>query len=750
MGWDQEREANDERDEHLRQVEGPEGQDHAHGTMRMKKPIGFAVVAIAVAALIIYLIKHPVDIDMLRAQLSEIDDQRSARPILTALIFFVAYVAVTALSLPLAVWMTLAAGALFGFGWGLLLVSFASSIGATIAFLAARYFLRDWVQERFGSRIGSINDGIARDGGFYLFTLRLIPAVPFFAVNLLMGLTPIKAWVFYCVSQIGMLAGTAVYVNAGTQLAQLEGISGILSLPLIISFALLGVFPWIAKLGIGAIKRRRVYARWARPAKFDRNLIVIGAGAAGLVSSYIAAAVKAKVTLIETHKMGGDCLNYGCVPSKALIASAKLAQKMRHADHYGLNTATPDFSFKKIFERIHAVIAKIEPHDSVERYEGLGVEVLRGYARLVDPWTVEVTAPDGEISRLTTCAIIIATGASPFVPPLPGIEDSGYLTSDTLWDRFLALDAPPKRMVVLGGGPIGSELAQSFARLGSEVTQVEMAPRILIREDEEVSELAKTALECDGVKVLTGHKALSCGVEKGENFIEVDAGGKTSRIPFDALLVAVGRSARLTGFGLEDLGIPTNRVVETNDYLETLYPNIYAAGDVAGPFQFTHTAAHQAWFASVNALFGTVKRFKADYRVIPWATFIDPEVARVGLNEQEAREKGVAFEVTRYGIDDLDRAIADGSAHGFVKVLTPPGKDTILGVTIVGEHAGDLLAEFVLAMKHGLGLNKILGTIHTYPTLAEANKYAAGEWRRAHVNQRVLTLLERYHSWRRG
>ncbi|MGB5868595.1 MAG: FAD-dependent oxidoreductase [Albidovulum sp.] len=716
----------------------------------MKKPLLLAGIMMVILALIIWFVRHPFDLAMLRDTIGQIESYRQAHPLFVAAVFFLAYVAVTALSLPLAVWMTLAVGALFGFGWGLLIVSFAASLGATLAFLASRYFLRDWVQARLGARLQTINDGIARDGAFYLFTLRLIPAVPFFVVNLLMGLTPIRAWVFYGVSQLGMLAGTAVYVNAGTQLAQLQSVSDILSPALILSFAALGVFPWIAKFVIGAIKRRRIYATWTRPGHFDRNLIVIGGGAAGLVSAYIATAVKAKVTLIETHKMGGDCLNYGCVPSKALIKSAKLAHQIAGADHYGLTATKPQFSFRKIFERIHQAIATIEPNDSVERYEALGAEVLRGYARLVDPWTVEVTFPDGTTTRLTGRAIIIATGAAPFVPPLPGLEDVGYLTSDTLWEAFVQREEAPKRLVVLGGGPIGSELAQSFARLGSAVTQVEMAPRILMREDEEVSDLAKAALEADGVAVLTGHKALSCGISDGEKWIEVEAAGVTHKIAFDDLLVAVGRSARLKGFGLEELGIPVNRVVETNEYLETLFPNIYAAGDVAGPYQFTHTAAHQAWFASVNALFGTFKRFKADYRVIPWATFIDPEVARVGLNEQEAREKGIAVEVTRYGIEHLDRAIADGAALGFVKVLTAPGKDRILGVTIVGEHAGDLMAEFVLAMKHGLGLNKILGTIHIYPTLAEANKYAAGEWKKAHVNPRVLEFLARFHSWRRG
>lgn len=716
----------------------------------MKKPILLGLLVLLIAGLIFYIQRDPPDLNMLRDRLTHLDEWRMERPFVVAALFFAAYVTVTALSLPLAAWMTLAAGALFGFWTGLLLVSFASSIGATLAFLTARYLLRDWVHEKFGDRLKTIDDGIEQDGAFYLFTLRLIPVVPFFAVNLLMGLTPIRALTFYIVSQIGMLAGTAVFVNAGTQLAQLESVSGILSAPLILSFALLGIFPWIARSILSLIKRRKVYAKWTRPTRYDRNLIVIGAGAAGLVSAYIAAAVKAKVTLIEGHKMGGDCLNYGCVPSKALIRSAKLAHQMRHADHYGLELAKPEFSFRKIFERIHAVIADIEPHDSIERYEGLGVEVLQGHAKLIDPWTVEITDGDGKTQRLTSRAIVLATGAAPFVPPLPGLDDVAHLTSDTLWDEFVKRDAPPKRLVILGGGPIGCELAQSFARLGSDVTQIEMLPRIMIREDEEVSDLAKSALEASGVTVLIGHKALSCGVENGQKWIEVEADGQTSRISFDDLIVAVGRAARLSGFGLEELGIPTSRVIDTNDYLETLYPNIYAAGDVAGPYQFTHTAAHQAWFASVNALFGTFKRFRADYRVIPWATFTDPEVARVGLNEQEARERGIAVEVTRYGIDDLDRAIADGAAHGFVKVLTPPGKDKILGVTIVGEHAGDLLAEFVFAMKHGLGLKKILGTIHTYPTLAEANKFAAGEWAKAHVNPRTLAILEWFHAWRRG
>lgn len=716
----------------------------------LKKPALLVVAVIAIAVMLWALRGQSLDLDTLRTSLGRLHVWQQTNGLALVAIFFVAYVAVTALSLPLAVWLTLAAGALFGFWQGLLIVSFAASIGATLAFLAARYLLRDFVRARLGARMAAIDQGMARDGAFYLFTLRLIPIFPFFAVNLLMGLTAISTRAYYGASQLGMLAGTAVYVNAGTQLATLDSLSGIVSPRIIASFALLGLFPWIARMIIGYLNRRRAYRGFARPKSFDRNLIVIGGGAAGLVSSYIAAATRAKVTLVEAHKMGGDCLNYGCVPSKALIKSAKLAHEMRHAETYGLPKQTPAIRFADVMARVHRVIADIAPHDSVQRYTDLGVEVLEGYAKLIDPWTVEIALNAGGVQRLTARAIIIATGARPFVPPLPGIDDVGYLTSDTLWDALKDHETAPKRLVVLGGGPIGCELAQSFARLGSDVTQIEMAPRLMVREDADVSAAVQQSLAADGVQVMTGHKALACGVTDGERWIEVEAGGQTRRIAFDQMIAAVGRAPRLNGFGLEELGIKTGRVVETNDYLETLFPNILAAGDVAGPYQFTHTASHQAWFAAVNALFGTFKRFKADYRVIPWATFTDPEVARVGLSEAEAQALGIAYEVTRYGIDDLDRAIADSAAHGFVKVLTVPGRDRILGATIVGAHAGDLLAEFVLAMKHGLGLNKILGTIHIYPTMAEANKYAAGEWRRAHVNPRLLAIVERFHSWRRG
>jgi len=686
--------------------------------------------------------------DSIKSQQAGILALYERNPLPTALAFFAAYVAVTGLSLPGAAVMTLVAGAIFGLLWGTVLVSFASSIGATLAFLVSRFLLRDWVQKRFGPQLAALNAGVQREGGLYLFTLRLIPAVPFFVINLAMGLTPIRARTFYWVSQLGMLAGTVVYVNAGTQLAAIESPSGILSPGLIGAFVLLGLFPLIAKRIVDAVKARRVYAKWARPARFDRNLVVIGAGSAGLVSAYIAAAVKAKVTLIEKHRMGGDCLNTGCVPSKALLRSAKFVYQAGRAEKLGIKTATVEFDFADVMERVQRVVKTIEPHDSAQRYGGLGVECLQGEARIVSPWEVEVTR-EGELPRrLTTRAIVIAAGARPFVPPIPGLAEMACLTSDNIW----AIRKLPARLVVLGGGPIGAELAQAFARLGSRVTQVEMLPRILMREDPEISDMVAKRFVAEGVDLRVNHKAKEFRVEDGRKLLICEHEEQEVRIEFDEVLCAVGRIANTKGYGLEELGIPTSksRTVETNEYLQTIYPNIYACGDVAGPFQFTHAAAHQAWYAAVNALFGSFRRFRADYSVIPWATFTDPEVARVGLNETEAKEKGIAYEISVYGIDDLDRAIADEAAQGVVKVLTVPGKDRILGVTIVGEHAGDLLAEYVAAMRYGLGMKKILGTIHIYPTLAEANKYAAGVWAKAHAPQGWLRLAERIHGWRRG
>lgn len=778
------------------------------------------VLASALAAFFALDLSRWLSLEHLRAAQAELAALYAERPGAVIGAFFAVYVAVTALSLPGAVPLTLAGGALFGLGLGTLIVSFASTLGATLAMLVSRHLLRGAVQSRFGARLAEVDRGIARDGAFYLFTLRLVPVLPFFAINLLMGLTAMRVWTYAWVSQLGMLAGTLVYVNAGTQLAQLTSLQGIVSPQLLGAFALLGVLPLAGRWLVSALKARRALAPWnhLRPKRFDRNLVVIGAGAAGLVTSYIAAAVKARVTLVEGHRMGGDCLNTGCVPSKALIRAATLVQEIREAHRYGVHataggadpgrgltssgsdSATParvTVDFPAVMARVAQVVRDIEPHDSPERYRGLGVDVQLGQARIVDPWHVQISHADGQTTTLSTRAIVIATGARPVVPPLPGLLEAGVLTSDTLW----GLQELPRQLLVLGGGPIGCELAQAFARLGSQVTLVEMGPRLMPKEDDDAAAHARQCLEADGVRVLTGHRALRCeprqdaapapsalaigeipatapsgtAVSDGPWSLVTEHDGLEHHIPFDRILCAVGRQARLEGFGLEALGIATSgRTLPVDEHLQTAFPHILACGDVAGPYQFTHAAAHQAWYAAVNGLFGSFRRFKVDQRVIPWCTFMDPEIARVGLNEQDAQAQGVPYEVTHFDLGDLDRVIVEGvgdqkssgngdsgrsgqrgerdaaSRAGWVKVLTPPGKDRILGVTIVGRHAGELIAEWVMAMKHGLGLNKVLGTIHIYPTLAESAKYTAGAWKRAHQPLALLRWVERFHAWRRG
>ncbi|MCG7200435.1 FAD-dependent oxidoreductase [Marinobacter pelagius] len=663
-------------------------------------------------------------------------------------IYGIAYVFVTALSLPGAAVMTLAGGAFFGNWYGLITVSIASTAGASLAFLIARFLLRDTLLSKYRATIGKIDRGIEKDGVFYLATLRLVPVFPFFLINLAMGLTGMKLRTYALVSWLAMLPGTFVYVNAGTQLGQIQSTADIVSADLLLSFALLGLFPLIAKFVVGFIRRRRVYAGWRKPAHFDYNLLVIGGGSAGLVSAYIAAAVRAKVALIEKHKMGGDCLNTGCVPSKALIRSAKAADTLRHANRYGLDSVPVTGSFRSIMSRVKDVIARVEPHDSPERYRKLGVDCISGEASFVSPWELEVKHSDGRSERLTARSIVVATGGKPAMPPIPGLDNMQPLTSENLWN----LQEQPERLLVLGGGPIGSELAHAFARLGCKVIQVERGERLLPKEDADVASVILKRFQADGIDVRLNHSAVEFRTEEGEKVAYCEHGEERVRIPFDQVLVAVGRVANTAGLNLERIGVDTlpNGTVPVDEDMSLRYPNVFACGDVAGPYQFTHAAAHQAWYAAVNGLFGQFRRFRVDYRVMPWVTFTSPEVARVGLSEAEATERGIAFEVTRYGLDDLDRAIAESEDYGFIKVLTPPGKDKILGAVVVGAHAGEILAEFTLAMKHGLGLNKILGTIHPYPTWNESAKYAAGEWKRTHAPERILKLLEKLHGWRRG
>ncbi|MBC8441786.1 MAG: FAD-dependent oxidoreductase [Deltaproteobacteria bacterium] len=722
----------------------------------MNKKLGFKIVLLlSLAGLILtfflFDLDHYFSFTRMKNELDAFNEYYVNHKSQTMAIYMAVYILVTALSLPGAAIMTLAGGALFGVLYGTILVSFASTLGATSAFLVSRYMFKDWVQHKFSSKLAAINKGIEKEGGFYLFTLRLVPVFPFFMINLVMGITTIRTSVFYIVSQLGMLPVTIVFINAGTQLAKIETISQILSLNIILSFALLGIFPIIAKRLTTMVKQQKVFSKFSKPKVYDYNLVVIGAGAAGLVASYIASAVKAKVALIEEHKMGGDCLNTGCVPSKALIASARLLSYTRRAKEFGFDRVSIDFNFAAIMERIQSIIKKVAPHDSIERYTTLGVDCIQGRAKIVSPFEVKVND-----KILTTKNIIVATGAKPMVPDLPGLDQIRYLTSDNIWD----IRTLPKNLLVLGAGPIGCELAQGFSRLGSKVTLVQRGSMIMKKEDPDAAQIVLDRFRAEGIEVLLNHSAKAIEVFKDEKPDEkqgdqkqlvCDHDGKQIMIPFDRILIALGRTPNVKGFGLEELGIELTRTkhIETNEFLQTNFPNIYCSGDVHGRYLFTHTAAHESWYSSVNALFGRFKKFRVDYSTIPWATYTDPEVARVGINETDAKFAGIDYEMVKYGIDDLDRAIADSENHGFVKVLTVPGKDKILGVTIVGNHAADVIAEFVLAMKHGIGLNKILGTIHIYPTMAEANKYAAGLWKKKHAPQKLLAWIRKYHAWMR-
>lgn len=709
-----------------------------------KKILILLFIALAFGLFKFFGISDYLTLDYIKDNQAQFQSYYLENSALTISIFFFVYIFTTALSIPGATVLTLLGGAIFGLGTGLLIISFASTIGATLSFLLTRTLFRESVERKFGKRIKGLNEGVEKEGAFYLFTLRLVPIFPFFLINLGMGLTRIKTFTFYFISQLGMLPGTAVYVNAGVQLSQIESLKGIVSLDVLGSLALLGIFPIIAKKFIEMLKARKVYAGYKKPKKFDYNMIAIGGGSAGLVTAYISAVVKSKVALIEKHKMGGDCLNTGCVPSKALIKSAKIAHAIKKSNEFGVSVEGDiKIDFAKAMNRVQDVIKKIEPHDSIERYSDLGVDCITGEAKIISPWEVEV---NGKV--LTTKNITIATGASPFVPVIKGIKEIDILVSENLWQ----IRELPKKFLVLGGGPIGLEMAQAFNRFGSDVSVVEMGEQILAKEDLDVAQSATKTLIKEGIKILTNHKAVEFIKKEGQKFLICESNEGNVEIEFDQVLVAVGRKANIKGFGLENLNIKIrkNGTIEANEYLQTNYPNIYVCGDVTGPFQLTHTAAHQAWYCVVNALFSPFKRFKVDYSVIPWVTYLDPEIATVGKNETTLKEEGIAYDLTKYGIDDLDRAIADGIDAGFVKVLSAKGSDKILGVTIVASGAGELLAEFVTSMKHGKGLNAILGTIHSYPTMSEANKYAAGNWKKANAPDKLLEYVMKFHAWRRS
>jgi dihydrolipoamide dehydrogenase len=703
----------------------------------------FLLFCALVACFFIFDLKDYLTLSYLRENIDLFRDYYIKNRFEVVIAYFVIYVATTALSLPGAAVLTLAGGAVFGLFLGTVIVSFASSLGALIAFLIARFFLRDYVQTRFKSVLSVVNAGIKKDGALYLLSLRLVPVFPFFLINLVMSITSISGFKFYIVSQIGMLLGTIVYVNAGSQLSMIASVSDILSPALLGSFVLLGVMPIIGKSVVGFINRIAVYKNYKKPKKFDYNMVVVGGGAGGLVSSYIAAAVKAKVCLIENDKMGGDCLNTGCVPSKAIIKSAKIIHSIKNANEFGVSCENIKVDFAKVMARVQEKIKSIEPHDSVERYESLGVECIKGYAKITSPWSVQV----GD-RKLTTKNIIIASGGQPFVPNIKGLDRITPLTSDNIWE----IKKLPEKLVIVGGGIIGCEMAQVFSRMGSKVYLIEMLEVILSTEDKTVSDFMKKTFEGEGIEVITTVKVEEVIFEDGNKYVSCGRKDSTKlKIEFDEILIAVGRKARTDGFGLQELGIELreNGTISTNEYLQTKYPNIYVCGDATGPFQLTHASAHQAWFCAVNSLFGMFKRFKVDYSHMSWCVYTDPEVASVGMNESSLKKKNIDYEVYHYSLDELDRAIVD-SSKGFVRVYTHKNSDKILGAIVVGNAAGEMIIEFVHMIKNKQGLSKILSTIHPYPTMSEANKYVAGLWKKSTTSARVFKLLEKIHKTIRG
>lgn len=664
-----------------------------------------------------------------------------------SLIFFLIYVIVTSLSIPGAALLTLLAGTLFGLVGGTIIVSFASTLGATGSFLFSRYLLKDNIEKKFRASYKKINEGLLKEGPLYLFALRLVPIVPFFVINLVMGITRIRVLTYMLTSQVGMLAGTIVYVNAGRSLRELNSTAGIFTFKLWISFILLASLPFISKKILASIRKIKAYKQFKKPKKFDTNLVVIGAGSGGLISAYIAATIKAKVILIEKNKMGGDCLNTGCVPSKAILSASKYARVHLEAKKHGITLSPPKISFSSIMESVHKAIETVAPHDCIERYESLGVQCVQGEAKIISPWEVKVND-----RVITTKSIIIATGGTPRIPDIQGITPSiindYILTSDTVW----SLTTLPPSLLILGGGPIGCEMALAFSSMGSEVTLVHTHSHILSKEDDEVGAFAETILQKNGVKIICNHTAIE--VHKKARNIVVDVQnkeGKTQSIACNKMLCAIGRTAHLDNVLEKNIHIDTleNGSISTNKALQTNIPNIYAVGDCVGPHQFTHIASHMAWYAAVNALLGHIKTFEINYAIVPAVTFLTPEIGRVGLSEKEAKEQGIEYQVSIYHMNESDRAIAEQKTEGFIKVITAGTSDTILGAVVISERGGEILAQFILAMKNKLGLGKILGTILPYPTYAESAKSVAGVWKKKNAPDKIINLLGKYFKMMR-
>ena len=708
----------------------------------MKRIIAFIIIIVLIIiGVIIFDIQNLFTLSALKEKQAQLQDIVTNFPLYSAGIFFLSYVIFAGLSLPGVIVFTLAAGALFGLLQGVILVSFASTIGAFLAFLVARFLLHDKFQEKFSNRLVTVNEKVKREGAYYLFFLRLVPIFPFFLINILMALTPIRASLFYWVSQAGMLPATILYVNAGAQIAKISSAKDIISPPMLFAFVLLGIFPFIAKWFVSLLKSKMAYKNFKKPRHFDYNTIVLGGGSAGLVAAYTTSTLQGKAMLIEREQMGGDCLNTGCVPSKSIIRSAKFIADIKRAQSFGVAKSNYEFDFKNIIQRVHQKIATIAPKDSVQRYSELGVDCEQGSATIISPWQIKLNE-----KTFSTKNIIIATGATPHIPELSGLEQVPYFTTDSIW----SLEQLPKHLLIIGAGPIGCELGQAFARLGARVTIVQRRSRILPNEDEAAAELIEQALTLDKVTLCTNFCTQKVSSENGSIVLEGTHEGVPVKISSSHLLVATGRQANLLGLDALDLETDKHNRLLVNQTLQTRFPNIFACGDVTSSMQYTHAASHQAWYAAFNALFRPLKMFKCSLENIPRAIFTDPEIASIGITEQQAITRNIEHQVITFPMDDIDRAITDNATEGFIKVITAGNSDKILGVCIVGEHASELITEFVLAKTNNLGLNKVLKTVHIYPTRSEINRMVAGKWRREQISPRTISLLSKFQRWRLG
>ena len=482
---------------------------------------------------------------------------------------------------------------------------------------------------------------------------------------------------------------------------------------------------------------------WTNPEPASSyNLVVLGGGTAGLITAAGAAGLGAKVALVEREHLGGDCLNVGCVPSKALLRAARAVADVRDAGQYGVEV--PDgarVNFPAVMERMLRLRSEISPHDSARRYrDELGVDVFLGEGRFVDSDSVEV---DGRHLRFRRA--VIATGARAMPLPIPGLAEAGYLTNETVF----SLTELPKRLAIIGAGPIGCEMAQAFARFGSQVTLLEVMPQILIREDKDAAALIQAALIRDGVSLVLGCQITGVERDGQDKVLRVEKDGQQEKIRVDAVLLGVGRAPNVEGMNLEaiDVDFDTKQGVKVDDRLQTTNPRIYAAGDICSPYKFTHMADALARVVIQNTLF--VGRAKASALTVPWCTYTDPEIAHVGLYEHEAEKQGIAIQTFYQEMGQVDRAVLEGDTEGFVKIHTKAGKDTILGATIVTRHAGEMISELTLAMVGGLGLGTLARTIHTYPTQAEAIKRAADAYNRTRLTPRVKSLFTRWLAWTR-